>query len=161
MIKLRFFPKPLPYTIGIVITYMLLASAALADTRYCNERFGFCVSYPTQFKMHPAPDNGDGQAFYDEQGFSLIVSGINNVMDDDLDRLLKSQRKDFDQITYQARGKNWFVLSGYRQQSILYVKFYLNPQTIQHLQIRYPTVYAKHYRNTVTAIVKSFTPGEL
>ncbi len=134
---------------------------ARADTRYCNERFGFCLNYPAHFKTAPASANGDGEAFYDDQGFSLIVSAINNVMDYDLNRLLHAQRQDFDSITYQAQGKNWFVLSGYKGQTILYMKFYLNLQTIQHLHLQYPKARAKHYRNTVTNIVKSFTPGEL
>jgi len=145
----------------IFVMLLSVVTTALADTRYCNERFGFCVSYPAQFKKEAGPDNGDGQAFYDAQGFSLIVSGMNNVMDYDLNGLLKSQRKDFDKITYQAQGKNWFVLSGYKNQTILYMKFYLNPQTINHLHLQYPKTLSRHYRDTVTRIVKSFTPGQL
>jgi hypothetical protein len=86
---------------------------------------------------------------------------MNNVMDYDLNGLLKSQRKDFDKITYQAQGKNWFVLSGYKNQSILYMKFYLNRQTINHLHLQYPKTLSRHYHDTVTRIVKSFTPGQL
>ena len=146
------------------ICYALLFSIGMkaqAENRYCNERFDFCVSYPADFKKEAEPANGDGQAFYDAQGFSMIVSGMNNVMDYTLRGLLTSQRRDFDRITYQAKGKNWFVLSGYKGNTILYVKFYLNPQTINAFYLQYPKNLQTTYAPLVTQIVKSFTPGAL
>ncbi len=134
---------------------------AHADTRYCNARFGFCVSYPVDFKKEIEPANGDGQAFYDARGFSMIVSGMNNVLEYDLNSLEKSQHTAFDKITYQVRGKNWIVLSGYKKDTILYEKFYLNPQTINYLHLQYPKAMNTTYQTTVTQIVKSFSPGTL
>ncbi len=141
---------------SLLLCFSLPWQIAHAETQYCNERFGFCVQYPSDFKKEPEPANGDGQAFYDAQGFSLIVSGMNNVMDYTIDGLCKNQRRQFDKITYQARGKTWCVLSGYKNQNILYLKFYLNT-----LYLEYPKKLRSHYRNTVTRIVQSFTPSEL
>ena len=44
---------------------LLLGSSVLAQNtmlHYCNPRFAFCIDYPRDFRMQPAPDNGDGSA---------------------------------------------------------------------------------------------------
>ena len=42
---------------------------------YCNSRYGFCVDYPANFGMEPAPVNNDGRVFYDGEGFRMTASG--------------------------------------------------------------------------------------
>ncbi len=129
--------------------------------QYCNGRYGFCVAYPRHFEADPEPANGDGRQLHDAKGFSMVVSGINNVINDSLESEMQSQSKDFDQITYQAKGADWFVLSGIKGTDILYRKVYLGPEAINHLWLRYPASQKKEYNPMVTKISRSFRSGRL
>lgn len=156
--------KTLSYYIAhIIFLSVLLPLPSLAEnyTRYCNDRFGFCVDYPVSFGMKPAPANGDGRIFYDDNGFRLIASGINNVLDDTPENELKNREKDFDTITYRKQEKTWYVLSGYRGNDILYVKSLVGKHSINTLYLQYPTAMKGDYDATVNHIVKSFLPGNL
>ena len=112
----------------LVIFVFLLCSATSVSSqnysRYCNDRYGFCVDYPSNLTMEPPPANNDGRRFHDSRGFMLIVSGINNVLENTIDTEMKSQSKDIDKITYRKKGKNWFVLSGYIGSDIVYLKLF-------------------------------------
>lgn len=152
-------------------TIMLVAIVAVASLvglgraegvqRYCNPRFGFCVDYPLGLVMEPEPTNGDGRRLHDSKGLVMIVSGINNVTDDSLESEMQSQRNDFDQVSYQAIGKNWFVLSGKKGDDILYRKTYIGAGTMHHLSLEYPFSLKRAYDPIVSRISRSFTPGEL
>ncbi len=138
-----------------------ISTGAEEFARYCNGRFGFCIDYPTRLVPEPEPDNGDGKRFYDSEGFLMIASGINNANDDTLLGEMRSQARDFDKITYRAKGKDWFVLSGTKGTHILYRKAYVGPDAINHLFIEYPADLKKKYGPVVTKVSRSFQPGEL
>jgi len=129
--------------------------------RYCNPRFGLCVDYPMRLVMEPESTNGDGRRLHDSKGFLMIVSGINNVTNDSLESEMQYQQKGFDQITYRAIWKNWFVLSGRKGDCILYRKTYIGTGTTNHLSLEYPISLKREYNPIVTRISRSFTPGEL
>ena len=145
----------------IFVSICPLFADSQSYVRYCNDRYGFCVDYPGNLVMEPPPDNGDGRRFHDDTGFLVIASGINNVHDDTLSEEMSSQTKDFDKVTYRAKGKNWFILSGYKGSDILYRKAYVGRGAMNHLYIKYPSQYAKAYGETVTKISRSFKPGDL
>ncbi len=128
---------------------------------YCNNRFGFCVKYPGNFKMKNPPANGDGQGFFDGKGFSMTVSGINNVMEDNLQTEMDSQSKGFDKITLKTKKNDWFVLSGFKKTDIVYLKTYVGKSSINHLYLQYPTNRKNEYNDMVSAMSKSFKPGDL
>lgn len=126
---------------------------------YCNSRFGFCVNYPATFGMGPAPTNNDGREFSDRDGFFMIASGNYNVLENSLTDEMRSQEKDFDTITYKKRKRNWYVLSGYKNNNIVYIKTYMGRETIYHLYIRYPIKRKREYDQIVSRISHSFKPG--
>ncbi|HPR90415.1 MAG TPA: hypothetical protein PLD93_03160, partial [Synergistaceae bacterium] len=68
---------------------------------------------------------------------------------------------DFDTVTYRAKGKNWFVLSGYRGSDIVYLKLWVGPDAVNGLEMAYPSALKKEYDAVVTNIVRSFRPGDL
>jgi len=139
------------------------ATLARADdfSRYCNGRFGFCVDYPTGLVLEPEPDNGDGRRFHDSAGFLMMASAMTNASDDTLEREMNSQAGGFDRITYQAKGKDWFVLSGSKGSHILYRKTYIGPGAVNRLYFEYPATLNKKYNPIVTKISRSFEPGDL
>jgi len=132
-----------------------------AYATYCNARFGFTVRYPRSLKMGPPPENDDGREFLAKDGFSMTASGINNAADDTLASEMAEWRRDFTRVTYQATGRNWFVLSGTKAGKIIYVKAYVGKGSINHLYITYPAKLKTKYRKVVATISSSFKPGNL
>jgi hypothetical protein len=128
---------------------------------YCNERYGFCVEHPSTLMMDPPPANGDGRRFYDPNGFSMVVSGINNVLDDTVETEMKSQAKDVERITYRTKGRKWFVLSGHKGSDVVYLKTYVGGGAINHLSIKYPVKKGAEYAEIAARISRSFKPGDL
>ena len=111
--------------------------------------------------MEPSPENGDGRKFRDNQGLVMVVSGINNVLEDNISAEMASQVRGFDKITYQKKMGNWFVLSGYKGGTILYRKTYVGKGAINHLFLQYPFKQLDAYNDIVKKISRSFKPGEL
>lgn len=128
---------------------------------YCNSRYGFCVDYPSGFGMGPAPVNNDGRNFYDGEGFQMTASGINNILDGTVTSEMKEREKDFDIITYSKRKGDWYTLSGYHGEDILYIKSWVGTGSINTLYLVYPTDMKEDYDDAVNHIVKSFQPGDL
>ena len=91
----------------------------------------------------------------------MTVSGINNVSADTLESEMKRQDGSLDQITYRKNGKNWFVLSGFKGEDVLYLKTFIGTDSINHLYIRYPSRDKSLYDGLVVKISHSFRPGDL
>ncbi len=143
-----------------IIGYSTILSAQ-DYVNYCNKRFGFCLNYPSHLMKESPPANGDGRVFFDSDGLRITVSGINNVLGDTLEIEMRSQSQDLDKVTYKAKGKNWFVLSGYKGKNIIYLKTFLGTGSINHLYIEYPTYLKKKYDDIAAKISSSFKQGNL
>jgi hypothetical protein len=151
---------------SLLLAFIFLSSLfglafAQSYKKYCNKRFGFCVEYPEDFGMEPAPTNNDGRAFYDGEGFRMTASGINNVMDETLKSEMLSQEQNFDSISYRTSGNNWYVLSGLKGNEIIYLKTFVGKGSINHLYISYPSRTKADYESIVNRISRSFVPGDL
>jgi len=149
-----------------VISVLLFSSvsqlnAQQAYTKYCNDRYGFCVEYPVNLGMKPAPTNNDGRVFYDSEGYSMRVYGSYNALDHSIKAEMKEEEKGFDIVTYRAAKNNWYVLSGYKDDDIIYLKTYMsrNKEIFYHLHISYPAKFKTEYNKIVSKVSKSFKPG--
>ena len=91
----------------------------------------------------------------------MTVSGINNVLSDTLKSEMRSARDEFDRITYRAQGKNWFVLSGQKNDVVIYLKTFVGRGSINHLRIETSVHLNKGYRKVVGNVARSFRPGQL
>jgi hypothetical protein len=129
--------------------------------KYCNARFGFCISYPASLQMDRPPENDDGRRFDNGNGLVVTASGINNVSHDTLKSEMRTASDSFDRITYRAKGKNWFVLSGRKKDKIIYLKTFIGRGSVNHLDIEYPVRQKTVYRKVVGNIAGSFRPGQL
>jgi hypothetical protein len=146
---------------ALLVAFLIDPASAQTYQKYCNDRFGFCLVYPAHMDQEPPPVNNDGRVFYDRQGFRLTASGINNVLEDTLASERLSQERHFDLVSYRADGKDWYVLSGYKGDNIVYLKTYVGPGSINHLHLSYPARLQAAYADLVTRISRSFTPGNL
>ncbi len=149
-----------------VISILLFGSvsqvnAQQAYTKYCNSRYGFCVEYPVNFDMKPAPTNNDGRVINDTKGYSMRVYGSYNALDHSIKDEMEDEEKGLDIVTYRAAKMNWYVLSGYKDNDIVYLKTYMNrnKEIFYHLHISYPAKFKTEYNNIVSKVSKSFKPG--
>lgn len=137
---------------------------------YCNERFGFCLDVPNALKMQFSP-SGDGVSLsmndIDNDGFSILSFGSPHGNIDDaphtLDEIMESHLEYVEDVTYQKKKDNWFVISGYNDsgKSIVFKKLYVGKQNFNSLLIEYPKKDKKLYDDAVNRIVGSFSAGGL
>ena len=144
-----------------ILLFMSQAHAQQAYTKYCNARFGFCVEYPVTLGQEPSPINNDGRAFYDGEGYFMRVFGSHNALEHSLQAEMIDEEKKFDVITYQTTKNNWYVLSGYKDDDIVYIKTYISndKRIFYRLNIRYPAKLKEEYNEIVSRASLSFSPG--
>ena len=111
--------------------------------------------------MRDPPANDDGRQFDNGNGFYVTVSGINNVSNDTLKSEMRSAGDRFDRVTYRAKGKNWFVLSGYKDDKIIYLKTFIGRGSVNHLDIEYSVHLKAAYNMVAGNIARSFNSGQL
>ncbi len=129
---------------------------------YQNTRFGFRVKYPEDFTQMPKPANNDGREFKSkDRNFSLLVYGSNYIEGFESQGEYEFALDNFDEITYDKKGKNWFVLSGYKGNKIIYQKTFYGKGCSNTVYMEYPSSDKTKYDDIVTSIVRSFKPGDL
>lgn len=132
---------------------------------YFNDRFGFSVDYPADFKEQPPPENNDGQEFrsIDEKVQELAWGEYNDILDN---VKTVSQHQAFDKqmlakdrwtVTYQPKGSNWYVLSGKKGQRIMYQRTIVGPSVVQTVRLEYPANLQSDYASIVERIARSLT----
>jgi len=72
---------------GCLLYSFTINSPKSESGNYCNARFDFCISYPSDlFVKKEVSDNGDGIELSGLDGeVKLSVSGVKNVLDQDLE----------------------------------------------------------------------------
>ncbi|MEA3492723.1 MAG: hypothetical protein U9R27_12605 [Campylobacterota bacterium] len=136
--------------------FMTHLQAQQSYTKYCNARYGFCIQYPVDLGIAPAPTNNDGRRFYDDAGFSLSVYGSYNALSYSLREQMTEDKNNLDQVTYQVIKNGWYVVSGYKGADIIYKKTLMRGDIFYHLYIQYPARYKNDYNNIVSKVSKSF-----
>ena len=145
----------------LLFGFVTQVNAQQSYTKYCNDRYGFCVEYPVNFGIKPAAINNDGRVFYDTQGYTMRAYGSYNALEHSIKAEMRDEEKGFDIITYRAAKNNWYVLSGYKDDNIVYLKTYMsrNKEIFYHLYMRYPAKFKTEYNKIVSKVSKSFKPG--
>jgi hypothetical protein len=141
--------------------------AAVADgwRTYHNERYGTTIDYPDFFKAGPPPANNDGLAFKSPDGAEFSVFASYNALDFDLagfrDFIVKNLNAG-EVITYQARGDDWFVISGMKGGDRVFYERHLlshGKQMTEGFVVSYPARLKQKYDPIVTRMSKSFRAG--
>ena len=131
---------------------------------YHNDRYGTTIDYPDIFKAEPPPDNNDGRKFMAADGAEFSVYASYNSLDFDLAEFHDFTIKNLDPkatVTYQARGKDWFVVSGTNGGSIFYERETLShkAQMTEGFLMTYPSSLKQTYDPIVARMTKSFRSG--
>lgn len=166
---MRSTPRARPLVLAL---FLLLAgsAAAAADQfiphgdgwqTYANSRYGIRLDFPGDlFRPEAAPENGDGRVF-DAANATLQVHAFHNI-EGDTPRSLKRRTvgsEGYEDVTYQASGGSWLVLSGYRGDMIFYEKFAFRDGVISAFGIEFPRDQKPFYSPIVERIEDSFHAG--
>lgn len=131
---------------------------------YSNPRFGTTIEYPDQFRPGRPPQNGAGLAFTNADGATFSIYGSHNSLDHDLKGLeafIRENRTAGEQITYEARGANWFVIAGTRGNTTFYERHLLSHggKIVNGFVMQYPASRRTAYDAIVTRMSRSFRAG--
>jgi hypothetical protein len=138
-----------------------------ADERWIGQQdpqFGYSYSYPEELF---AAVEGDGKP-----GFHYFASNAtdakflvgawdnqDNATPEHFKRWMIANAGGYEEITYQPRGRSWFVLSGYRGDQIYYEKVMFSCQTriVNILAIAYPIAERDQFDPVVEQMEDSFS----
>ncbi len=149
---------------AMVTAILLAATAAKADSwlTYQNDRYGTTIDYPDVFKMQPPPGSDDGRAFKSADGADFTVSASYFALDYTIAKYRDYIVNNLDAgstITYETRGKNWFVISGTKTDSIFYEKHLLSHGMNEDFVMSYPASRKEIYDPIVARMAKSLRSG--
>jgi hypothetical protein len=150
---------------AMVTAVLLAATAAKADgwLTYQNDRYGTTIDYPDLFKMQPPPGSDDGREFKSSDGADFAVSASYFALD-----LTVAKYRDFivnnldrgSAVTYESRGKDWFVISGTVGDKIFYEKHRLSHGMNEDFVMSYPASTKQAYDPIVARMATSFRSGK-
>lgn len=147
--------------IGLMVPTPLMAESWRT---YRNPRFGTTIEYPDRFRPGRPPENGDGLSFTSADGAAFSVWGSHNSLEHDLSGLESFARENLSKdqrIAYEARGANWFVLSGSQGNKTFYQRNLLShhQRIVNGFEISYPSRLNVPYDPIVRRMSRSLRAG--
>lgn len=122
------------------------------QTTYCNERFEYCLNYPAVFEPFGSSKSNDGQIFYIDGGkIELLVWGSVNGQN----RTLQQEKEYISQkrnVEYQTINDKFFVISGFENGKVYYLRTEKTPTGFRSFEIRYPKEEKETYDKFVEKI---------
>jgi hypothetical protein len=133
---------------------------------YTNARFEYRLSYPSRLLFPQGEaDNGDGQTFLSRDAKArLSVYGTHNALDETLESAFQEASRGGlpdapNRVVSDKRlGDNWFIVSGYQEGSIFYLKRYLIDDRFVSFDIIYPESQRSTWDRVVAKINDGFVP---
>ena len=124
---------------------LALLGLALPPTykTYHNERFGYRIDYPADFRPQPVAGNGDGRRFLSVDGQAVLTAYAGyKVVDGGLPAYREIARQSWQEkqatITLDQKLATGFVLSGQAKGRIFYKKTVLRENTLTTFIWEYP-----------------------
>lgn len=122
----------------------LASFAPPAYKTYHNQRFGYRLDYPADFRPQPEAANGDGRRFTSPDGQAVLsVYAGYNVLDGGLAADRKIAREGWQEkhatLTLDQLTRTGYVLSGQVKDRIFYEKTVLKNNTLTTFVWEYPT----------------------
>ena len=134
-------------------------------TRYVNTRYGFSIPYPSELLIpQPPPGNNDGRTFLSrDTSVHMSAWGTYNVMMETLAGRMALEKNDPDRtVTYEAMEHDWFVISGFANGRIFYMRTYLVDDIFYTFLIVYDEALSDTYNSITAHISGEFSvPGAM
>ena len=131
-----------------------------------DPQFGFSYSFPQSMFASVEGDGKPGFHYFvaDNVDAKFLVGAWNKEDDatpEHFKRWMIANAGGYEEITYQPRGRSWFVLSGYRGDQIYYEKvmFSCGARVVNILAIAYPTSERHQFDPVVERMEDTFKPG--
>jgi hypothetical protein len=148
----------------VALQQICVVNAQTKFNEYCNARFGFCISYPINFKAQGESDNGDGQEFISMDGKSSILvyrDGREVMYESDSECKNQSFLTDVTsdetkKVTYKKMGDRFYVVSGYEGSSIFYQKTIFTNEGMMTAIFTYPTSQKGKYDSYCVKVFETF-----
>ncbi|WP_319530268.1 hypothetical protein [uncultured Cohaesibacter sp.] len=150
-----------PFLISMLLVPLLFAGTAFADSfTYTNDRFGTSASLPADFYSLQGSENGDGRLYQSDfyHGEIRIYGSYNHAGDRFSDyRAFETDIYSQDStITYEAGGKGWFVLSGWKGEDVYYLRVEgCDTGPMHHMYFQYPGYEKSRWEPIVNAYAKT------
>ncbi|WP_300442601.1 hypothetical protein [uncultured Mameliella sp.] len=129
-------------------------------------RFGVSASLPEGYEIGSRPGNDDGRAFFYPDGAEIRLWGGWVMEPLAVERANRRgyYLQDGAEITYDAAGADWFVLSGYAGETIFYLRVETGrtcggEEALASLEIRYPEALRARYDPQIGDIAGSLGFG--
>lgn len=146
----------------------LLALGAVAAPpayrTYHNERFGYRIDYPADFRPQPEPANGDGRRFLSPDGRTVLTAYAGyNALDGGLAANRQLVRHGWQQkhatISPDQLTRTGYVLSGQVKQTIFYEKTVLKSGTLTTFLWEYPTARKAAMNAVIQHTIQTLQPS--
>lgn len=138
-----------------IVTYLflfVLTCSCSTQSEYCNDRFEYCLNYPAVFEPFGSSKSNDGQIFYIDGGkIELLVWGSVNGQN----RTLQQEKEYISQkrkVEYQTINSDFFVISGFENGKVFYLRTEKIDNGFRSFEIRYPKEEKEKYDKFVEKI---------
>jgi len=141
-----------------------------AKERWIEQRdrqFGYNYSYPEALFASVAGDGKPGFHYLaaNKSDAKFLVGAWDNhdgATPEHFKRWMIENAGGYEEITYQPRGRSWFVLSGYRGDQIYYEKvmFSCGERVVNILAVAYPVAERDQFDPVVEQMEDRFSTGE-
>ncbi len=144
------------FTYLFLFLFLVIISSCSTQSEYCNERFEYCLNYPAAFEPFGSSKSGDGQIFYIDGGkIELLVWGSVNGQNRSLEqeKAYISQNRNVVYQTLNDKIKpNFFVVTGFENGKIYYLRTEKTQTGFRSFEIRYPKEEKEKYDKFVEKI---------
>jgi hypothetical protein len=165
---MRLLPQPSAIStnmrkIAFLSSLLIVSNVVAGDgyETYTNERYGYSIVYPADFRPQGVPDAGDGQAFLSPNGdaelrvfASACLEGLNSTPQQYVAGYKKEQNAKQLTLSYQRASKNFAVVSGHKKDRIFYDKIIIHDDWCTQFTFEYSEDQAAQY-NAVTDRISS------
>lgn len=158
-----------------ILVFSAMAAAAVPKHRqtpedgwvtYKNDELGYSLYYPsTFFEPQGIAAPGEAKTFLSpDQQAKIVVSAVKNDENFTLASYrstLLSDYSGYEGLDYSPKGESWFVLSGYRGETIYYQKvmFSCDNRVINVFSMTFPTDDRAFYEGVIEVMEDNFHPG--
>lgn len=139
-------------------------SERIKYSEYVNSKFSFSIQYPSNLLFPQGEsDIGDGQIFLSQDAkIKLNTWGSFNTFDTTIEQEFNDESRGglgsdpHKVVVYKKQKNNWFVVSGYRDTNIFYMKEFLVGDHFIGFNIEYPKSENDKWKPIVSDITSNF-----
>lgn len=148
--------------IAALVALLLVSTAAFAQglKQHFDERTGTVAMVPSEWQPSSRDPDWEGVRFFSDDKESWVaVWGKSSEGHSSRSYYKLVADTAGDRVTYSRRGRNWFVVSGYKGDRIFYVKAIrrCGRESWHHIALEYPAERKRAYDRMVSAVSRSLS----